>query len=291
MSNFTIIVITLVLLLTSCNRNENIQADFYQHSSSNFPLKKANIQALKCQPISIDKIYEDTLNLEFHKKMLIKNATLEFSVKNYHESHKKIAKIINNANAYISSEKETNSKYKILNRMEIRVISDQFNSLLNSLSNNSLELEEKKIEVEDVTEEFYDIKTRLKTKKALEKRYMSILNKAKSVSDILEIEEKLGEVREEIESKEGRLKFLSHQVNYSTINLLFYQKKVIMPKPPVNYFEKVLISFMEGWKGFTEFLIALISIWPAIIIISTLIFFIFRFIRKVFKNRIKKPSL
>ena len=46
----------------------------------------------------------------------------------------------------------------------------------------------------------------------------------KDVFDLLdEVEEKLGEIREEIESKEGRLKFLSDQVSRSTINLEIYQ--------------------------------------------------------------------
>lgn len=49
----------------------------------------------------------------------------------------------------------------------------------------------KNIEVKDVTEEFLDVKARLKTKKELEDRYIDLLKKANNIKEILEIETRL----------------------------------------------------------------------------------------------------
>ena len=80
-----------------------------------------------------------------------------------------------------------------------------------------------KIYVKDVTEEYTDVVIRLKNKKEAEKRFLEILKQTKTIKEILDVEEHLREIREEIESKEGRLKFLNDQVSYSTINLSIYQ--------------------------------------------------------------------
>ncbi len=52
-----------------------------------------------------------------------------------------------------------------------------------------------------MTSEYIDFEARLKTKLAVKERYELILrNKAKSVKDLLDVEEKLQRIQEEIES-------------------------------------------------------------------------------------------
>lgn len=216
-------------------------------------------------------------------QMLIKKATLSFDVKDYAEARKRIVNIIRNNDAYISSEYESKSDYQISNTMQIRVASDKFESLIDSLIGQANNLDQKNITVEDITEEFVDVEARLNAKRQVEKRYLEILRKAESVSDILEVEQKLGQIREEIEAREGRLKFLSHQVSLSTINLTFYQQKTIMPKARINFLNRFSSSFVSGWRGLIEFLLDLVSIWPFLLImtgIGLLIYKLFRRIRR-----------
>ena len=63
-----------------------------------------------------------------------------------------------------------------------------------------------------------------KTKKEVEARYRELLTRATSVEEILKIEEQIGNIRTEIESAEGRLRYLSNQVQYSTLHVTFYEK-------------------------------------------------------------------
>jgi hypothetical protein len=152
--------------------------------------------------------------------------------------------------------------------MQIRVASDKFEPLIDSLIGQANNLDQKIITVKDVTEEFVDVKARINAKKQVEKRYLEILSKAESVKEILEVEQKLGQIREEIESREGRLKYLSHQVSLSTINITFYQQKTAIPKSRINFLNRLSSSFISGWRGLIEFLLDLVSIWPFLIIIT-----------------------
>ena len=74
-----------------------------------------------------------------------------------------------------------------------------------------------------MTEEFVDLKARLKAKKELEDRYLQLLEQAKNVKEMLEIERELSNIREEIEAKEGRLQYLQNKVTLSTIYINFYK--------------------------------------------------------------------
>ena len=116
----------------------------------------------------------------------------------------------------------------------------------------------------DVTEEFLDIQARLKTKKELEYRYLALLKQAKDVSDILEIEEKMGQLRSDIESIEGRMKYLQSQVRFSTLTVSFYET---VPNS-VSFGNKFKYGFKNGWENLIWFFVGLINIWPFIIIIA-----------------------
>lgn len=52
------------------------------------------------------------------------------------------------------------------------------------------------------------------------------LVKANSIKEILEIEEKICALEEDIESATGRLKYLSDQVDYSTLDLPSQHKRI-----------------------------------------------------------------
>ena len=54
---------------------------------------------------------------------------------------------------------------------------------------------------------------------------MKILESATTVSDMLEIEQQLGYLRSDIESIEGRLRYLKDQVRFSTLTIKFYYDK------------------------------------------------------------------
>jgi hypothetical protein len=126
----------------------------------------------------------------------------------------------------------------------------------------------KSVNANDVTEQYYDVKIRLENERQVEKRYLELLAQARTVKDILDIEEKLGKVRQEIESKEGRLRYLDDQVGYSTLNIWIYQKKDIKYEPADRdgFGQRLKKSLHKGWQGFVDFVLFFLRIWPLWII-------------------------
>lgn len=75
--------------------------------------------------------------------------------------------------------------------------------------------------VEDVTEQFFDMKTRLDNARAMRVRLQELLAAAKDVKDALSVEKELARVTETIEMMEGKLKRLRELINFSTITVTF----------------------------------------------------------------------
>ena len=113
---------------------------------------------------------------------------------------------------------------------------------------------------------------------------MDILSKASKVADILEIEQKLGEIREQIEAKEGELRYLADQVDYSTINLTFHQEFEYTPTDRPGFFGRMGAAFGNGWSGLLSFLVGFIYLWPMWIILGLFAYFLIKFIKKQLKK-------
>ena len=119
----------------------------------------------------------------------------------------------------------------------------------------------KNINTQDVTEEFIDVEARLKTKKELEARYLELLKQAKTVADIVSIEGQIANVRAEIESMEGRLKYLNNQVSFSTLSVSYYQESAA----GYGFGSKLLNSLKSGWFNLVDFLFWLLRLWPFVL--------------------------
>lgn len=214
-----------------------------------------------------------------------KTADLNITVEDYKKARTEIEKIVKSGNAYIGSENEQNTTYSITNYMVIRVLNKDFDAMVNKLLTVASNVNSKNVTAEDVTAQFVDIQSRLKSKKEIENRYLDILQKASKVSDILEIEQKLGEIREEIEAKEGELKFLSDQVNYSTINLNFHQEFEYTPTDRPGFFGRLGSAFGNGWSGFLSFLVGVVYIWPLWLILGLTAYLLVKFIKRQSKKK------
>ncbi len=97
---------------------------------------------------------------------------------------------------------------------------------------------------QDVTEEFYDVQTRLRAKRVEEARLIRHLERSGAkLSDILAVERELSRVHEEIEQAEGRLRLLSNQTDFSTITLNVTEVKDYVPEPSTTLISQIGRTF------------------------------------------------
>ncbi len=205
-------------------------------------------------------------------RRIIKEGEISFETSDNNETRKLINKTVKELNAYISQDNVTDQRYRIENRITIRVPSENFEALLTKIIESAKGLDSRNISATDVTEEYVDIEARLKTKKELENRYKTLLNKAGTVEEILKIEKQIGDLRTEIESIEGRFKYLNDRISFSTLNIVFYEQT----KSTFGFSSKFQQAVKNGWDNVLWVVIGLINLWPFLIIFAVVVFILLR---------------
>ena len=261
-------LLLLVLLFVNC-KDSNPDAVYTESASAD---KKMQVSEM---PLPL-KNESETIETK-----IIKNANLRFETDDLHKTNIRIQTAVKKLNATIQSDTEEKEYNTNTRRLLVRIPSKNFDQFIAEISQGVGYFDAKEISSQDVTEEFIDIESRLKTKKALENRYIQLLQKANKISEILEIEKQISQIREEIESKEGRLKYLSSQVSMSSVSVTFYKNQVDNGGASVSYGVNIWNSLVSGFNSVLTFFLFLLQIWPFILIlVASIIFYRRRFSKK-----------
>lgn len=231
-----LILLLSIVSLASCNRHpENQTVDF----------------ALPPPPPQDELSYD---------RKIIKTGNLKLLTSDIEATRESIYKSINKFEGYVSNESSSGYSKGDEVRLRIRVPSENFDSLLRELQEGKEKLQERSISLEDVTSRYIDQETRIRVKRELEERYLSLLSKADNVEVILQIEKELSKVREEIEVFETSFKNLSNLIEYATLNVTFYTEF----EKPDPFIKRVILSFGDGKENLKSLILGVISIWPYI---------------------------
>ncbi|RFS19108.1 DUF4349 domain-containing protein [Chitinophaga silvatica] len=274
--NAKIYLIVGILTLTAC-----------QHSSSHTSAIAAN-HAIKMEEIHLPLDAEhETYKQAKAPAKLIRRATLHFTTDQYEKCKHQVLDSIKKFGGYTSDEKENRESYQWRNEVTFKVPSDNLEKSLDALSAIALTVEEKTINSNDVTSEYIDTEARMHAQQALESRYLELLKKAGKVNEMIEIEEKLSEVRGGIESMQSRLKQIDQEVSFSSLRVIYTQTFKNNQVQP-GFISKLWDAVKDGWNSLVEFILWLTSGWPYIIVIG----FLYIFVRRWrIKRKAKKATI
>ena len=264
----------LLFFVVACHTNDNYKESLSMESvdvDTHFEAVNSEDDVSLKSEVSVNTIPKDL--------KIIKSATAKYKVEDVKKATRTIKRIAQKYNAYISDLRYTNDLYRKENRFTIKIPQEYFDTMMDSIGFVVDFVEYENITTKDVTEEYIDIETRLNTKIEIKERYETILRQqAKTIEEILKTEDKLRVIQEEIEAAQGRLKYLTNKVSYSTIQIDLYET-VEYTKEPESYsktfFAKGKEGLESGWSIIENFVLGLLYVWP-LVIAGTVLFFVFR---------------
>jgi hypothetical protein len=113
----------------------------------------------------------------------------------------------------------------------VRVPVDRFEDALSKLRElgKVLQVDTK---VQDVTAAFVDLEARLRNAKREEQEVLKLYGRSGRLADIIEVEERLAQVRENIEQLEGQMRLMRSQTDLSTIDVRLSERgEAAVPQP------------------------------------------------------------
>jgi hypothetical protein len=109
--------------------------------------------------------------------------------------------------------------YSYTSYMDVRVPSDKFEMAMDTLKGMALYVSSENSNAQDVTDAYIDLAARLNNLEEEEEQYLSILDSAGTMTEILEVTKAISTVRYEIESIESSLSYYDTRVAFSTISI------------------------------------------------------------------------
>ena len=177
----------------------------------------------------------------------------------------------------------------------VRVPASQFGPMLEQIRSVGSRVIQEKVAGQDVTEEYIDLEARIRTKKALEAQFMEIMKQAKKVSEALEVQSQIAEVRTEIERLEGRRRFLENQSAMSTITITLQTPAPLVTATTSGFGNDIKRAFGDGIDvgaaiilGLIRFLIVMVPVGILILLPAGLL--IRYFIRRLRLTEKAQPA-
>ena len=218
-----------------------------------------------------------------------------------------LKKLINDCGGYVESSSETggdynsmyggNTIYRTAN-YTIRIPVDKFDEVYNDGIKGLGNVVNNTSNSQDITLQYTDTESRLKTYRTEEERLLDMLSKATTVEDMLAIETRLSDVRYQIESLTSQIKVWDSQVSYSTLTLSIREVALYTKdnSSTVSYGEQLKQTFMHSlyalghfFKGFLKFLVAAFPTLVLLGLIAVVVLLIVRASNK--KRKAKMPPM
>lgn len=170
-------------------------------------------------------------------RKIIRNADVTMEVDSTTDAQHRVTSIAEaNGGFVVTSEakqRENNdpSKRTLDIKLVVRIPSEKFGPALDQIKQLAGNLPAENVTGQDVTEDFIDLEARIKTQRALESQFLEIMKQADSVSEAMEVQRQIADVRTDIEKLEGRKRFLENRSSLSTITVNIQTPRVIAVSP------------------------------------------------------------
>lgn len=142
------------------------------------------------------------------ERRLVYTGALTLAVPDPGEARARLAELALGLGGYVQSERDA--------AIVLRIPSARFREGLEGAARLGREVS-RRLDVQDVTEQYIDLELRLKNARALRDRLEALLQKAEDVKSALEVERELTRVRLEIEQLEAQLRSLGQRASFGTL--------------------------------------------------------------------------
>lgn len=263
-------------------------SDIAEVSNQEKPVITENKKSISGSEISTDLTVEE--------RKLIRTISIDMETTKFDETVVTLSNTIRSLGGYlessgISGNSIDEEKLRYAN-LEIRIPqmkADEFLALTGQYGNITYKNET----ISDITLQYADTEDHIKTLEIEQGRLWILLEKADSIETIIAIEERLSNIRYELESYRTQLKLYDNKVEYSTIHLTIQEVKIYTSQSEDGIGTKILNGFEKNFNFLVSTVIGII-VWvlahtPVLIILVVVGYMSIKII-KATKRRIQIKS-
>jgi hypothetical protein len=199
-------------------------------------------------------------------RRIIRTAQVTLEVENVDQAASHLTRLAEEAGGFVAGSTSRQIGGTPQGSLVLRIPAGRFAGLLAQLEGLGRVLE-RRVGGQDVTEEYVDLRARLRNQERYELRLLAFADRATSVADLLAIEQELARVRGEIEQLTARLQYLERQVDLATIEVTF--REAAKPLPLWDFTDSsakiraaVLVTIRQMLRAVEVLVVALSALLP-----------------------------
>jgi hypothetical protein len=172
--------------------------------------------------------------------------------------------------------------------LELKIPAARFDQAIGGLRPIG-KVESVQVQAQDVGEEYVDLSARTANARRLEERLLVLLaTRTGKLEDVLAVERELARVRQEIDTQEGRLRYLRSRAAVSTLTVHVHE-----PRPLIGDYPRarpLREAFRDMWRNFIGFTAGLIASLGFLIPLGLILAGIVWLVRRYVWRRRPAPS-
>ncbi|MFH1533404.1 MAG: DUF4349 domain-containing protein [Nitrospirota bacterium] len=220
----------------------------------------------------------------YDERMIIKTGSLSIVVDDVRKSVEDIVNYAEEKGGFLVTSNVNKSGIDMNGYLTVRVPSEFLDDAIAYIKEMG-DVEDERIDGQDITEEYVDLEAKLGNLQATEKQFLEIMKTAVRIEDVLAVQKELSSVRGNIESIEGRMKYLKESVDLSSLTVYLSTDPSTLPVineedkwKPFAIFKEALRSLLDTGKGVLNALIWLGVYLPVVIVLLLIVWGIKRYL-------------
>ena len=203
-------------------------------------------------------------------RKLIRTNSLDLIVRNPPESAENIRLLAERLGGFLTNSEVNGAQHALYASVSIRVPAARFEEARAEIRKLGLRVEGDRMEAQDVTRDYVDREARIRNLQAQEQQYLGILKRASTVKEMLEVGDKLNEVRGQIEQQQAEFETLSKQVETVAIAISLHAESDAqvfgLNWRPLYRLKMAARDGMEGLGDYAASMTAVLLFLPTILL-------------------------
>ena len=199
---------------------------------------------------------------------------------------------VEDQSVYNGSIYDSGRRYRSAN-LTVRIPADSIDAFLQDVGGLANIVRQNK-SIEDVTLSYVATESRLKALETEEARLLELLSQAENMTDLLEIEARLSEVRSELENYASQKRLYDNQIDYATIYIAIEEVQEYTPTEEPSLWERIRDGFKDNLEGVGEGLLDVL-VWfivsiPTLVVLAVVVLILVRVVRRIRRRRKAKKG-
>ena len=227
---------------------------------------------------------------EFDKEKIIYNASMEIETQEYEKTKKQLYKVVEDCGGFLEREYEADGEglwsgsgqSRMSLELTVRVPIENYEKFKTAAGGTG-QLKSMTSDAANVTQEYNDLTSRIKSLEKEEERLLAMMEQAQSIDDMISVEDRLTEVQTELNGYETQRRNMDTDISYSTVSITLNEVVRLSPQEESAFGTRMSEAFSNAFTGFAEFLklllIGLVYLFPYAILVLVVLLVVFVIIK------------